>query len=192
MKVLARLTSLLICLAFMVLSLASCSDILAQNDKNSKEKFTKTLFEYFDTVTTLTVYAKNRDEFLQISELVENRLSEYHKLYDAYHSKDDLGYEEKYARITNIKDINSLVDGVHREQTVDRKIIDLLLYCKEMYRVTNGETNVAMGSVLRLWHNERDAASINPASAKLPDFDELKTASEHIDIEKVVINEEQK
>ena len=156
----------------------------------SKEKFTKTYYEYFDTVTTVTGYAESKEDFLKANSIIEARLSEYHKLYDAYHSKTDAGYEESYANITNIKDINAVVGTEHVMRKVDKRIIDLLLYCKEIYELTGGETNVAMGSVLKLWHDEREFASKNPSEAKLPDPEKLEAASKHTDINKLIIDKE--
>lgn len=183
-KILTRFAALVACVSLLILSLASCKV------EKSKEKFTKTYYKYFDTITTVTGYAENEEAFLKANELIESRLSEYHKLYDAYNSKNDAGYEKNYAGVTNIKDINALVDGKHEVCRVDRRLIDLLLYCKEIYELTGGETNVAMGSVLRLWHDERSLALKNPDAARLPDADRLQAAASHTNIENLVIDEE--
>lgn len=166
-------------------ALASCKQ------EKSKEKFTETYVnEYFDTVTTVIGYAEDINDFNEVADHIEARLSEYHKLYDAYHSFTDVGYEDEYRDIINIKDINALVGGKHLVRKVDRKIIDLLLYSKEMYNLTGGETNVAMGSVLKLWHNERDNAAKNPLTAALPDAEALAQAREHTDINDIIIDVE--
>ena len=39
--------------------------------------------------------------------------------------------------------------------TVDARLMEFLLYAKELYELTGGEMNVMMGSVLTLWHNAR-------------------------------------
>ena len=186
MKTHIRLLSFALCI-----SLVFCSFVSCESGK-SKEKFTKTLAgNYFDTDTTITGYSESEKEFTKIADLVEERLWEYHKLYDAYHSKTDPGLEKLYAGITNIKDINALVDGQHVVQKVDKKLIDLLLYCKEIYELTDGETNVAMGSVLSLWHNERDKAKENPSEAALPNAQALVNAYKHTSIDDLIINEEE-
>jgi thiamine biosynthesis lipoprotein len=82
------------------------------------------------------------------------------------------------------------VDGAHRTVTVDRRIIDMLLYAKEMYATTDGIVNVAMGSVLSLWHDYRTVGMDNPAQAALPPMDRLQAAAAHTDITKVVIDEQ--
>ena len=60
----------------LLFSLSAC------NNGKSKQKYTKTYLDYFDTATTVIGYADNEDEFLTIANLVFGRLSEYHKLYE--------------------------------------------------------------------------------------------------------------
>ena len=54
-----------------------------------------------------------------------------------------------------------------------------MLYAKELCEATNGEMDVTMGAVLSLWHDCREAASNDPASAKVPTLEELEAAAEH-------------
>ena len=60
----------------------------------------------------------------------------------------------------------------------------------DMHEKTGGYMNVAMGSVLAVWHEYRTEGSQDPANAKLPSMEELEAAAEHTDISQVVINEE--
>ena len=146
----------------------------------SKQKYTNSYFGYFDTVSTVVGYFDNESEFLKVSELVNMRLEEYHSLYDIYNS---------YPDIINLNDVNNLYGGVHKKFTVDEKIIDMLLYAKELYLLTGGEMNVAMGSVVSMWHECREAARKNNF-ASLPDSKELAEAALHTDINSLVIDEE--
>ena len=59
-----------------------------------------------------------------------------------------------------------------------------------MYDTTNGKLNVAMGSVLNIWHNYREAAEShqNEADNTLPTQEELEAAAQHCDINNVVID----
>ena len=59
-----------------------------------------------------------------------------------------------------------------------------------MYATTSGKVNVAMGSVLSIWHDHRDYGRENPENATLPEMKELVEASAYVDIEKVIIDEE--
>ena len=90
--------------------------------------------------------------------------------------------------MNNIKTINDQA-GI-APVTVEPEIIELLLDCKEYYDVTDGKVNVAMGSVLQLWHERREQGIDNPMEASLPDAAALKEASLHCNMEDVVIDEE--
>ena len=136
--------------------------------------------DYFDTATTITGYAKNQEEFDRISGEILTELGEYHRLYTIYH---------RFEGLENLCTVNELVDGQHRTVTVDRRIIDLLLYAKEMYTVTGGKLNIAMGSVLSIWHDYRELGMSDPASAELPPMEKLTEAARHTDIECLVIDE---
>lgn len=137
--------------------------------------------DYFDTVISIVGYEKTEAEFDAVAGEILSELGEYHRLYSIYHRFDGL---------ENLCTVNELVDGAHRTVTVDRRIIDMLLYAKEMYTLTGGTVNVAMGSVLSLWHDYRELGSDDPAVAALPPMDKLKLAAEHTDIEKLIIDEE--
>ena len=136
--------------------------------------------DYFDTATTITGYAKSQEEFDRISGEILTELGEYHRLYTIYH---------RFEGLENLCTINELVDGQHRTVTVDRRIIDLLLYAKEMYTLTGGKLNIAMGSVLSIWHDYREMGMSDPASAELPPMEKLTEAAEHTDINCLVIDE---
>lgn len=151
------------------------------NTQKSAEKFTDYSFDFFDTVTTIVGYAQNKEEFDGVCSLLKAELSKYHKLFDIYNTYDE---------ITNLADLNKLYDGKHKEQKVNSKIIDLILFSKEMYTLTKGKTNIAMGSVLSIWHQYRTDGKENPQNAKLPPLEELKAAAEHININDVVVNKE--
>ncbi len=137
--------------------------------------------DYFDTVITIVGYENTEAEFDAVADLALSELGEYHRLYSIYHRFDGL---------ENLCTVNELVDGAHRTVTVDKRIIDMLLYAREVYALTGGTVNVAMGSVLSLWHDYRELGKDDPAVASLPPMDKLKLAAEHTDITKMVIDEE--
>lgn len=144
------------------------------------KKYTAYSFDVFDTVTTVIGYANSKTEFDRISETIFRVLEEYHRLFTIY-EKDDV--------FSNLHTINSLIDGEHPAVSVDARIIDMLLYAKEMYDLTEGKVNIAMGSVLSIWHTYREAGLQSPEHAKLPSPQELKDAAEHCRIEDVMIDE---
>ena len=145
------------------------------------EKFSAYSFDYFDTQTTIVGYAKSQEEFDEIANKALEMLGEYHRLYDIYH---------RYEGMENLCTINDLVDGAHRTVTVDHRIIELLVYAREMHDKTGGMVNVAMGSVLKIWHDYRTVGMDSPADASLPPMDKLQEAAQHTDITNMVIDEE--
>ena len=149
--------------------------------KPKKKKFSSHSFDYFDTVATITGYENSQEEFDKVAEDILSQLADYHKLYSIY---------DRFEGLENLCTINELTNGAHRTVTVDRRIIDMLLYAKEMYETTDGMLNIAMGSVLSLWHDYRTIGKDNPESASLPPMDKLTAASEHTDITKMIIDEE--
>lgn len=149
--------------------------------KSEKKQFSAYSMEYFDTVITITGFAHSKEEFDAVANDALSLLGEYHRLYSIYHRFDGL---------ENLCTINELTDGEHPAVKVDKRIIDLLLYSKEMYAVTEGKVNIAMGSVLSLWHDYRELGMDNPEQALLPPMEKLKEASLHTDISKLVIDEE--
>ena len=147
----------------------------------TKTKYSEYSFDFFDTVTTVTGYAENKEEFEKVSELVLGELGEYHRLFDIY---------KRYDGMENLCTINELVGGAHRTVKVDARIIDMLIYAKEMYEKTGGKVNIAMGSVLSIWHDYRSEGMNNPWEAELPPMDKLEKAAEHTDISALVIDKE--
>ena len=144
------------------------------------EKFSAHSFDYFDTVTTITGYAESREAFDEVANAVLAELGEYHRLFTIYH---------RFEGMENLCTVNELVNGTHRTVTVDRRIVDMLLYAKEMHDRTNGRVNIAMGSVLSIWHDYRTEGMHDPASAQLPPMDALEEAAGHTDIRNLVIDE---
>ena len=156
-----------------VFSGVSCT----QNDKN---KYSAYSMDYFDTVITITGYEKSQEDFDKQSNEILDMFKEYHRLYSIYHRFDGLN---------NMCTINQLDNGVHPTVKVDKAIIDMLLFCKKMHAMTDGKLNVAMGSVLSLWHDYRTIGKDNPSQASLPPMDKLQEASAHTDISNLVIDE---
>ncbi len=146
-----------------------------------KEKFNVYYFDFFDTVTSVVGYAESQEEFNVICNGIKEDLSEYHKLYDIYTSYDGLN---------NICTINKTEKGAHKVVKVDKAVIELLEFSKEMYTLTDGRVNVAMGSVLSIWHQYRNEGISDPEKAQLPPMKLLKEAAKHTDINDVIIDKE--
>lgn len=157
----------------LLLNLTSC---VSANDE--KLRFEAQFLELFDTVTTIIGYSASEEEFTEQANQIRDDLKQYHQLYDIYHD---------YEGINNIKTINDQA-GIAPVK-VDRSIIDLLLFARESYQMTNGQMNVALGAVLKIWHEHREAGIADPERATLPDLEQLKEAAKHTDIDQVIIDE---
>ena len=140
---------------------------------------------YFDTEGALYDYnGLTRRKFNALSKTVQDEMEEYHKLYDIYH---------EYEGITNLATINK--NAGKGPIKVDKKIIDLFEFSKDTYALTNGETNIAMGAVLSIWHKCREEAEENerngtPELSRVPTLEELREAAKHTDINDLIIDRE--
>lgn len=151
----------------------------ASPKENNLEKLDKTYYEYFDTVTTLLTYSDDKESFDKSCEILEEELAKYHKLYNSY---DD------FEGVNNFKTINDKA-GIEPVK-VDPEIIELIEYAKEMYDVTDGNINIAMGSLLGLWHEYREMSINDPSKAAIPSEEELVAKSEHKNIDAIEIDKE--
>lgn len=166
-----RIISLLLVITSLF-TLFSCFDGESTGDAPSATK-KRSFYEYFDTAGTFYDYSGSTEsDFEALADRIEDMLREYHILYDIYH---------EYAGITNIATVNK--NAGNGPVKVDGKIIDLLLFAKEMHDITDGRVNVAFGSVLSIWHDYRTAG------VELPPQNMLAAAAEHTDINAVIIDE---
>lgn len=169
-----------IVIGFLILSLiASFFTGCQKEEKNPYQKYSESFFDTFDTLTQVVGYTKSKEEFDFYVNKIHERFQQLHKLYDIYND---------YEGINNIKTIND--NAGTKPIKVDKEIIDLILFSKDWYHRTNGETNIAMGPVLRIWSQYREDAEYNPQSAKLPPMEELLDAAKYTDINKVIVDTE--
>ncbi|WFA07870.1 FAD:protein FMN transferase [Tissierella sp. Yu-01] len=143
------------------------------------EKYSDTFFDTFDTITQIVGYTQTEEEFQGYVDKIHERMLELHKLFDKYNT---------YEGINNIKTINDNA-GIEPVK-VEKEIIDLILFSKDLYEKTGKETNIAMGAVLKIWSGYRDIAESDPSRAELPPMEDLLAANEHTDINKVIVDVE--
>ena len=158
--------------------LSGCAQDTEPQSQNFKQ-YNATFLTLFDTVTTIVGRAPSEEVFQSQSQAIHDELLVYHQLFDIYHD---------YGGINNLKTINDNA-GI-QPVTVDQKIISLLLDCRKYYELTGGRVNVAMGSVLSLWHHARNAGINDPEHAQLPDTASLIEAANHVDFSCIVIDED--
>ena len=143
-----------------------------------QKQYTATFLDVFDTVTTILGKADSQEAFETTAQQIHDQLLVYHQLFDIYNTYDG---------INNLKTINDNA-GIAPVK-VDETIILLLQGCKSYYEFTGGKVNVAMGSVLQLWHEARSDGLNDPANAYLPDTAALEEAAKHTDPSKIIVDE---
>lgn len=144
-----------------------------------QSRYQATFLELFDTVTTIVGYAPSEEAFRETSEAIHHALASYHQLFDIYNT---------YPGVVNLKTLNESAGIAPVE--VDGKIMELLKFCREVYDATSGKVNIAMGSVLQLWHEARESGIADPANAKLPEEAALEEAAKHTDLSQLILDEE--
>ena len=162
------------CLLALALLLCGCGRLTRKS-----ERYSATFLTLFDTVTTVVGMSDSEETFTAQAQEIHDGLLRYHQLFDIY---------TDYAGISNLKTVNDNAGVAPVE--VDSSIIELLLDCREYYVLTDGRVNVAMGSVLALWHEARNDGIDDPANAYLPDGDALAEAAGHCGWDTILIDEE--
>lgn len=157
----------------LILILVGCS-----NEK--VEKFNKTFYDTFDTQITYLEYAKNEKEFKRNSSFVESEYKRLHKLYDNY---------KNYESISNVKTIN---DNAGKQPVkVEKDLLDLIILSKEAHEKTLGKVNVAMGSVLEIWHNySQKNSGRDEFETELPKKEDIEEAGKYTDINDIEIDKQ--
>ena len=175
-KIMPSIGILLMLGLLLIVTLSGCSKT-SQNSSQAVAKIEprgKAYFSFFDTVSYVYSYAGDEDELFNArTEGVADILDEYHKLFDIYY---------EYSGINNLCTVNKQAGG--DPVLVDRKLIDFLLYCKELCNLTCGAVDVMMGSVLSIWHDARTAQE-----PYLPEASALEKASRHVGFDFLEIDE---
>ena len=144
-----------------------------------RKQYQASYLTLFDTVTYISGLSDSEEAFLKQAKEIHDRLLTYHQLFDIYND---------YEGLNNLKTVNDQA-GVAPVK-VDSEIIRLLADCRDYFELTNHAVNVAMGSVLALWHEARTAGLDDPANASLPDENALQEAKNHTSWDNVIIDEE--
>lgn len=148
------------------ISLLGCS-----TDKTVK--YSKSFLDLFDTASSITAYDISQSEFDKKYNELYGVIKEYSELFDIYNDYDNL---------INLKYVNE--NAYKKPIKVDSKITELLIYGKQAYSISNGYVNIAMGSVLSIWHDYREKGESLPPKSMLTD------AGKHTDINNLVINKD--
>lgn len=168
-----------VCAAVVLCALLCGCAAAPAGEEGGQKRYEASFLTLFDTVTTMVGYADSQETFTAQAQQIYDELLEYHQLYDIYNDYDGMN---------NLKTVNDNAGIAPVE--VDARILDMLEFSRELYEETGGRVNVAMGGVLSLWHDAREAGIEDPANAYLPDQDALEEAARHADWSNVVIDEE--
>lgn len=164
-----KFLSVLLLLSLLAFMLSGCGQA-------EKQVYQTMFFDVFDTITTLRGYDVSQEAFDKYAQQAHDALLEYHNLFDIY--TDYTG---------GLKQVNDNAGAAPVK--VAEPVIALLKDCRDFYTRTDGRVNVAMGSVLSLWHDAREAGLNDPEHAALPDRTALEAAAEHVSFDTVEINE---
>lgn len=166
--------------SLLVMCLALCMLLLPLTGcGKSQSKYTHSYFEYFDTYSTLTLYAESEASAEALFDKAEALLTKWHRLLDRH---------KTYEGVTNLATLNERAGS--ETVPVSPELFAFLSFAKEAFSLTEGQTNAALGSVLALWQTEREAAKNHPDQAKLPETTAITEAMIHTDISALVLQEE--
>lgn len=140
-------------------------------------RFSGSFLDVFDTVTQVIVYETDEAAAEVQVRAIHDELLIYHQLFDIYNA---------YEGVNNLYTVNAQA-GIAPVK-VDGRVLDFIDYAKRMYTESGGKVNIAMGSVLSIWHAYREAGIEDPEHAALPPMDALREAARHMDIEQIVVD----
>ena len=163
-----RVCSLIACMMLLV-----CPAFCARGESAGPQRYTQTFYDAFDTVISLIGYAENEAVFSDLFSRTREIFVHYHRIYDAYSA---------YEGVNNLYALNHAPADV--PVPVEKELMDLILWVKGMQPLLNGRVNIAMGSVLEIWHAYREEGTA------LPPMEALLDADLHIDINTLIPDEE--
>jgi len=143
----------------------------------SEKRHDKTYYTWFDTVTTVIGYGSDKD-FDHACAILEDVLERYHRAADIYH---------EYSGMVNACSVNRAAG--RGPVAAAPELAELLAFGREVHALTHGQCSVAMGAVLSIWHDCREAA-LAGETARVPEAEELREAWEHCRIEDLVLDDE--
>ena len=139
----------------------AASAVLLCGCSPSPKKYSAVYTDVFDTATEFAAYCDSREEFDSYAEALHGELLRLHKIFDIYNEYDGL---------FNAASLNKTKSG-----GCPSELIELTKSAVDWYDLSGGKLNIALGSVLSLWHDSRESG-VPPAT------EDLKPLAEHCDI----------
>ena len=157
---------------FFVLTAALVLILSACTDTGNYERFDKIYLGQFDTYITFIAFARSQYSFDTAADAVRAVIELDGKLFDIYN---------EYEGMNNLKTINDNAGIL--PVPVDDILLDLLEFAVEVHELTDGVVNVAIGPVLRIWHEYR-----TKDDGTLPSLDLLRKHAAFTNIDDVMID----
>ena len=173
--------------ALLCLFLAFCLAVfpaLPQADAASAQapvRYTRRLSNVFDTEISLIGFAESEEAFTRATDAAVARLQEYNQVFDGYNA---------YEGLHNLYYVNA--HAAQEPVEVPEILFDLLLWCREQWQKGLRTTNIAMGSVLSIWHEYRTNGIRDAEHAELPPMELLQAAAEHTNFDRLILDEERR
>lgn len=133
----------------------------------------------FDTVITIIAYCDSDADFNRLEEYARSRFNHLHQLFDLYNP---------YPEVNNVHMINEQA-GI-APVVVEPELLDLIRISRDWYHDSPQVTNIALGPVLKIWHDYRTRGMTDPDRARLPGSEELAAAALHTDIDLIELDTE--
>ena len=170
----SRTAGLILTILLMCAWLGGCS---AGSGQLNRYQLSST--DLFDTVTVITGFAEDEQQFRSKADQLLKELLEWHQLCDIYHAYDG---------INNARTVNLNAGG--EPVQVDSRLTELLLFARELSEATGGKVDVTLGAMLREWHEARETGIQRPEEAALPDAEALEQAMAHTGFDLLEIDPE--
>jgi thiamine biosynthesis lipoprotein len=142
------------------------------------KRYSRSFLGAFDTAITLIGYSNSQKTFDKYADQAQERFLELHQIFDRYNA---------YEGVNNIYTINH--EGYNQPVKVAPELISMLEHAIKWQEAYPGAVNIALGSVLEIWHDVRAEALADPVNAELPDRQTLEEANLHTSIDNLVIDE---
>lgn len=137
-----------------------------------EQRYTATYYQYFDTVTTVTGYDRDRQAFEQTESAIREILGRYHTLCDT---------RNPYRGVANLYEVNAMA-GISPVE-VSHELFTFLTWAKQMYTLSQGTVDITQGSVTYLWESYRDEGT------RVPTEQEIAEARSHTGMDLLVLDE---
>ncbi len=154
------------------LALILCFLLISSGCEAAPKRYTAAYADVFDTVADFTVFGGTQEDFDKVSEAVHSELLRLHRIFDIYNEYDGL---------VNAKTVNDNAAG--GPVVPPAELYELLESAVLWNERSGGALNIALGPVLSLWHDCREAEE-----PYLPDPDLLSECGQHCDISELILS----